>query len=270
MVLETLLGVVIVTSFALLGYRFKAFDLKGIIAGLILVYFVLFSTGLRWVLIVLAFVIVGSLFTKFGKNKKRLAIKDSVYFTRSWRNVLGNGMVPAIFSGLEMVSSIYKVDGSLFVIAFGSSLATACADTLATEIGLLSKEKPRYVLNPKKYAIPGSSGGITGLGTLASLLGSSIIALVFIFVRIMDSSLAIFLALLFSGFLGSLVDSILGQTLQFKGLCSICNEEIENKIHHKNKAKRIKGIEVIDNNVVNLLAGFFGAIFGIVIYLLLR
>jgi len=262
MVLETVLGIIVVGVLALLGYKFRAFDLKGIFMGIFLLYSILFLTGLKWLIIIVIFVIVGSLFTRFKRPLKTNLLKESLYYKRGWKNVLANGFVPLIFSFLEFLS----LDGSIFIVAFGSSIAAACSDTLATEIGILSKSKPRMIFNPKKVVPIGTSGGVTPLGLLASFFGSLTISLPFTYIGILPPSLPLFLSLLLAGIIGCLFDSILGQLLQFKGICLVCNEETENKIHHEKRVKKIKGFEFIDNNMVNLLSILIGSLFGMYIF----
>ena len=56
------------------------------------------------------------------------------------------------------------------------------------------------------------------------------------------------------------VDSILGATIQSAYKCSICGRRTEKMLHCGTKARLIKGIRWIDNNVTNLIATFFGAV----------
>ena len=62
-------------------------------------------------------------------------------------------------------------------LIFVGVMATVNADTWATEIGGMSKSIPRSIMNGKPVPA-GTSGGITGLGLLASLLGGAFIGLV--------------------------------------------------------------------------------------------
>src|SRR5262249_15057089 len=55
--------------------------------------------------------------------------------------------------------------------AFVGAMATANADTWATEVGTLSTEEPRLITTGEPVA-PGTSGGVTLLGTGAALAGA--------------------------------------------------------------------------------------------------
>ena len=78
----------------------------------------------------------------------------------------------------------------------------------------------------------GTSGGISVLGTLAALAGGATIGLA---AGLLPSGLAWWIALplgLVSGLAGSLVDSLLGASLQRQGYCPSCQAATEARIHH--------------------------------------
>ena len=60
----------------------------------------------------------------------------------------------------------------------------------------------------------GLSGGITRIGTIGALLGSSIMGLVT--ALMFDTDITIIYAVIFIGFFGAIFDSVLGDTLQAK------------------------------------------------------
>ena len=91
--------------------------------------------------------------------------------TRDYAQVLANGGVPALFSLLYLVT-----DNPLALLAFAVSLASANADTWASEIGVLSSRDPVLLFSRKKVP-KGTSGAVSALGTFAGLSGSFTIAL---------------------------------------------------------------------------------------------
>ncbi|MGL4373112.1 MAG: DUF92 domain-containing protein, partial [Turicibacter sp.] len=65
------------------------------------------------------------------------------------------------------------------------------------------------------------------------------------------------------GFLGSLVDSLLGALVQVKYQCVKCGLITENKIHHNQHCKQIKGIKYLTNDAVNLFSPMIVTLLGI-------
>ena len=73
-------------------------------------------------------------------------------------------------------------------LAYFGAIASANADTWATELGVLSRTPPRLITTGKPVA-PGTSGGVTWYGTVAALAGSAFIG-VAAFVLIQGAALA--------------------------------------------------------------------------------
>src|SRR5207244_11128023 len=92
-------------------------------------------------------------------------------------------------------------------------IAASTADTWAREIGLCSKAPPRLitarVLLTRAEVRPGTSGGVTWLGTIAACVGAAVIA-GFSMAWLETQPAAIWLA----GLMGMMVDSILGATVE--------------------------------------------------------
>jgi len=118
-------------------------------------------------------------------------------------------------------------DGSITDISallqFDSNYAAVAADTFASELGILSKSKPRLITSLTFRVVPpGTNGGVTATGLLAALLGAFTVALT-------SAALLPFcprgwgarerwglwvLAVTLWGALGSVVDSLLGGWFQ--------------------------------------------------------
>ena len=127
---------------------------------------------------------------------------------RSGGQVLANGAVAALLAVWAGVSPTPWVHA-----AFAGAIAASTADTWATEIGLLSKAPPRLitarVLGTGAEVPPGTSGGVTWLGTFGACIGAAVIA----------GNSAAWLHTAFgrvwlAGFIAMTVDSILGAMVE--------------------------------------------------------
>jgi uncharacterized membrane protein len=97
----------------------------------------------------------------------------------------------------------------------------AAADTWASELGILSRGKPRLVTTLFLAEVPhGTNGGMSWFGTGASVAGGAFIGFLFwaMSFLILDAQkraqYPMILVGLICGFLGSLIDSLLGATVQ--------------------------------------------------------
>jgi uncharacterized protein (TIGR00297 family) len=157
-------------------------------------------------------------------------------------------------------------DEQVLFAAFAGALAAATADTWATEIGGMFGRNPRLILSGKQVE-SGVSGAVTLAGLIASAVGALLIGLVAAvgvaagFVDDAPNAGRLVIAITLAGFAGSIADSILGASVQAVYFCPVCGVETENRIHRcGTEAKRIRGIGVINNDVVNILATLTGAI----------
>ena len=224
----TILFIVIV-SFSLAFYAnlSKVLD-KG---GSVLAFLICFISGVfghwSWLLILLLFVGSSFLATRFAiVYKKALGVEESDEGTRGGSNVISNGILPPL---IALAYSFGLLSPEQALLAFTTSMAAASADTMASEIGVLSPS-PVLITNPRKVVEPGVDGGISFEGLTASFLSSvsiSMLAYAGFLVLIEDKhafSASIELNYLFIsvffGFFGSVIDSFLGATLQNRGFLS--------------------------------------------------
>jgi uncharacterized membrane protein len=94
------------------------------------------------------------------------------------------------------------------------------ADTFSSELGILSKSKPRLITAPWRVVPPGTNGGVTAAGLGAGLLGAFILSatstLLLPFCKDWTSAekATYTLSLTAAGFYGTLLDSLLGALFQ--------------------------------------------------------
>jgi len=150
------------------------------------------------------------------------------------------------------------------LFAFGA-LATATADTWATEIGMALDATPRAMLTGRRV-VPGTSGGVSVYGTAAAVGAAFVVSLCAVAsittpfdVSRLDGSLleAVFVG----GIAGTFADSLLGATVQSRRWCERCEAWTERRVHTCGAPSRHRtGIRWITNDVVNLLSGLVGGL----------
>jgi len=217
--LITAITVLVAFLFVFYAYVARKIDTSAFIGTLILGVLILFLFGLEFgyvgLLALLAFFLSGNLVTRYKYDKKELlGVAEGNKGMRNINNVLGNGLSPLIFAVLYAVSS--QSHSTFFLLGFAGAVATACADTFSTEIGQ-AEGKPRLITTFEEVPV-GTNGGVSLPGIGAALLGSSLISLVclaFVSSNIETQIRTTFFSVcLLAGFLGCLVDSLLGATVE--------------------------------------------------------
>ncbi|MCK4385696.1 MAG: DUF92 domain-containing protein, partial [candidate division Zixibacteria bacterium] len=174
--------------------------------------------------------------------------------TRDIWQVFSNGSIAA-----SMVLLHFFFPSFIWYLLYLTALAAVTADTWATEIGILSKSEPVLITSFRKVS-PGRSGGITFLGTSASFLGSLVLAssgMIPYFSAYQMDFETVFLITLW-GFFASVLDSLLGATIQAQYLCPVCKKITERKIHcGNNQTTLYSGIFWINNDLVNFFCSLF-------------
>lgn len=162
-----------------------------------------------------------------------------------------------------LMAAIYAITKrEAFLCASMASLAASLADSMASELGILSKTPPRDICTLKRVQ-PGISGGVSALGLAMSALGAVIIAAIG-FGQGRGFGFCAIIAL--SGFLAALVDSALGSAVQAKYRCPVCDALTEKKVHCGEKGTLEKGIRFVDNDMVNFLNNVSGAVLALVLH----
>ena len=158
--------VVILFILGFITYRRKALDIFGSAVMIIMGIVIIFSAGANWLFLIILFLILSLLATRYSKKYKRSL--GEYEGRRTSKNVISNGVVAcfmAAFGGYYLP----------FVGGFIGAIATATADTLASEIGVL--HQPRLITTFQKVD-PGTDGAVSILGTVVGMAGAAIIGIV--------------------------------------------------------------------------------------------
>ncbi|XP_006829614.2 protein PGR [Amborella trichopoda] len=263
--LRVFVSVMLSAAIAIRALRRKSLDCSAAIIGFIVMSIHL-ATSYRFGALLLVFFFTSSLLTKLGEEKKRSIDADfKEGGQRNWVQVLANsGIASALvlfvghLTGWE--EPTLSSEGSPLVKCLIGGIighyACCNGDTWSSEVGMLSESQPRLITTFK--SVPkGTNGAVTTTGLLAAAAAGCVIGLTYLLVgfftgdyRGLKPLLVIPLSLL-AGVFGSLIDSVLGATVQYSGICQVRKKVVGKK---GPTVKRISGSAILDNNGVNFVS----------------
>lgn len=200
--MDAVINIVICGAFAGLSLRFNVLDMGGTIFALIVGATIIFTQGIPWFVLLVIFLVLGALATRYKRNFKRRRLHERP--SRRAMNVIANGAVPAL---LALFALRYDL-----AVPFVASIAVAMADTLASELGVLSERA--YLITTFRKVEAGTNGAISLLGEFVALVGASLIAVAGYALLHLSGTEAVLCLLL--GLFGCHIDSVLGATFQGK------------------------------------------------------
>jgi uncharacterized protein (TIGR00297 family) len=203
------LAVIIAFSFGYFSYRFKTADVSGLFSGALVGVVLIVFADVRWFLIMLVFFILGAVSTRWKyEYKLRMGVEQSHGGARGYLNVFANGSVALAAAVLWGVTQ-----NTIFLALFVGSVASAAADTMASEIGVCGG-KP-YLITTFRKVPTGTNGGVTLLGEGVSIIGAVIVSLSAYLMGVI--TLPVAGVCILAGFLGTNIDSVAGALLENKG-----------------------------------------------------
>ena len=233
---------------AVLAYRAATLTGSGALAASLVGTLVLHGTGWEGGGVLAAFFVSSSLVSRGAPAPPGLDPKSD---RRDHRQVLANGGVAAAGALLGLR------DPQLGVWLLTSALAAAAADTWATAFGARSAVPPRLILDGRVVP-PGTSGGITRLGSAGGAAGALLVAAVG---ALAAGTPALLPVAALVGFGGMVLDSSLGAAAQGRFRCVECAERSEWRVHRCGRPTTHEGGLVwLDNDGVNLAAGAGAAV----------
>ncbi|KAG6740628.1 hypothetical protein POTOM_056083 [Populus tomentosa] len=286
-------SVAVLISFviAIKAYRRKSLDVTGAVAGFI-VMTLHFAISYRFGAILLVFFFTSSKLTKVGEDKKRrfdAEFKEGGQ--RNWIQVLSNSGIASVLvlavwrlAGWEDKCLDGKESVVITSLIGGIIGQYSCCngDTWSSELGVLSDAQPRLITTFKEGVMyaghpyvkllsllrhlvndpvrRGTNGGVTLAGLLAAAAAGGVIGLAFVLIGFFTTKCVFDVALkqllvipvaALAGLCGSLIDSLLGATLQFSGFCTVRNKVVGKP---GPTVRKISGLDILDNNAVNLVS----------------
>ena len=269
---ELIGGLALSLAIGALGYRRGALSASGVVGALVTGTLIFGLGGWEWGVLLIVFFISSSALSFYrGRDKQSLAEKFAKGHRRDLGQALANGGLAAILAVFSQLFPPYagglagRVGVGLWFVACAGAMAAVNADTWATELGVLSPRPPRLITNGKRVDV-GASGGVTWLGSAASLAGAFTIGLfaalgVLILRQGWAGAAVVLLAATAGGAAGSLFDSLLGATVQAMYWCDTCRKETERRVHRCGTETRlVRGWRWLGNDLVNFAASAVGAL----------
>lgn len=255
-------------AIALAAYLRRSVTASGAVTGAVVGFMIYLSGGIFFWSVLMAFFISSTL---LGRRRTADTVQATSIHAKGNRRdavqVLANGGIAAAMAVLHALSA-----RPIFLLGFAILLAAATADTWASEIGVHSRRDPVSILTLR--TIPrGTSGGVSPLGLLASVGGAFFIGVWFAvgyWISIGWTGLepvVMAIAITAGGFLGSIVDSVLGAAVQAQYFDNVRKILTERRHDAEGAANRlVKGFHFMTNDAVNAASGLiaFGALFAIV------
>lgn len=180
-----------------------------------------------------------------GKKRERLEKKlHAKAGRRDAMQIFCNVGLSAIMAFLFWIS-----EEDRFLAASCAALAASLADSMASELGVLSPTPPRDICTLRRVEA-GISGGVSALGLAMSAAGALMIALISLG---HGRGIGFCAIVALCGFVGSLIDSVLGSRVQAKYRCGVCSALTEKKRHCGRDCTLERGLRFVDNDMVNFL-----------------
>lgn len=256
--MQILLGLALAAIISLLAWHFHSLSADGAVAATGLGTIVFGLGGWTWAVLLLIFFSSSSALTYAFKSRKRTLVED---YAKGGRRDAGQVLSNGGIAGLFVVLHLLYAQATWPWLGFAAALAAVNADTWATELGVLDRFPPRLITNLRKPVSKGTSGGLSVVGTLAALLGSVVVGAAAAAFSTSDQWLW-FGLISVSGLLGSLLDSLLGATVQAMYFCPTDRKETERyPLHSCGTATiHIRGWRWLNNDWVNLACSLGGVL----------
>ncbi len=188
-----------------------------------------------WTVCVL-YLFLGQLVTKIGfDTKQKLGIAEGRGGRRGPENVWGSAFTgtlcaAAAAQAVKSGSLFLGLSSNVWILGYVASLATKLSDTFASEIGK-AYGKTTFLITTLQSVPRGTEGAISLEGTVASIVGGLLLSLyAYLIVGLIPSVQGVGVAT-FAAFMATMVESLIGATLQGKEGMSWMSNEVVNFIN---------------------------------------
>jgi uncharacterized protein (TIGR00297 family) len=266
------LGIVLSGLVVFAAYRRGSLSRSGVAGAMVVGTAIFGFGGWVWGMLLVTFFVLSSLLSHYKEAAKAdLAERFDKGHRRDLGQTLANGGTGAL-----LALAYWFHPSPALLAAFAGAMAAVNADTWATELGVLSR-RPPCLITTWQTVERGTSGAVSGLGTLAALAGALTIGLAALGYSALDglfggpgfalAGWALLPAALLGGLAGSLFDSLLGATVQAIYYSTRRRKETERRIEPDGTPNvRRRGWRWLNNDGVNFASSLAGAIIGVAVW----
>ena len=255
-------SVVLAILVAFVTIKKKAFTVPAALSACAMLVIVAVCSGWSGIVIVLScyFTIFAVDMVVGERSEKVTSSINQRSGARGIVQVISNALSATIAAILSLILQRPEL-----MIVYAAALTECLADSLASDVGVLSKKDPIDICRMKRIK-RGLSGGVSLLGTLTALAGC--ILMFFVSAIFFGFSVKLAVTVILIPMIGICADSILGSLVQAKYECSVCGKSTEKTVHCGEKTRHVGGLKIINNDAVNIISNFIAAILAAVYVLL--
>jgi uncharacterized protein (TIGR00297 family) len=198
-------------ALAFFAWGLRAVTAAAALAGVVLTVLLCLAAGPAALLPVGAVFLLTVLSTRIGRRKKERLGTAERRHGRGALQILAN-----LSAAVLCAAPLLFLAHPRFVLLAGASaaLAEAAGDTVSSELGQAFGQSPRLITTLRRVT-PGQDGGITIAGTVFALCAAALVCAVCLWADLLLPQF--YWTVLSAAFFGTLLDSLLGATLERPG-----------------------------------------------------
>lgn len=256
------LGLALSTAIGGLAYWRRSLTTSGWLGAVLVGTLTFGFGGWAWGLTLIAFFVSSSALSHYKESLKERRAAEK--FAKGGRRDLWQALANGGLGALCAVAYALAGRPTALLAAFAGLMATVTADTWATELGVLSPHRPRLITSGRPVA-PGTSGGVSPLGTVASAAGALLIGFILFALLVAEGAPAggtawVVAAALAGGVAGALIDSLMGATVQAI-YAYPDGRETERRVARDGRPNSfVRGWPWLNNDLVNLISSVAGGL----------
>ena len=204
-------AIILLLSGVYYSLNHKKLTIAAALTGLLCGSIMYIGSGYTGLIMLTLFFLLGTLSTSWGRRVKQELDKPNDQALRKSTQVLANAGAATLCASLMI---IFSVHAEIFLLMLSASLASATADTLSSELGMLYGRNFYNCITWKKDQ-KGLDGVVSLEGTLIGIAGATVIAIIY---ALSTSFNHFFMMIIIAAALGNFSDSLFGASLERRNL----------------------------------------------------